>query len=188
MSQFEYVTVLVSIVIGFALSEILSIWGGLIRNRERLRPYWLYVGWTILTFLGLVQIWWGIWQLREVEFASFGRLVLLLSSPLTISLAVFVLHPPLARTGPIDLRDHYFSSCHWFFPLLALTLIELTANDALAGQPILHIENVIRGVGVIAAVALAGIRRETFHTLAFIGLFVLFVLFVGLAYQVPNGP
>jgi len=180
VSQFEYVTVLVSIVIAFALSEILSIWGGLIRNRQRVRPYWVYLGWTILTFLALVQIWWGIWQYRGVEFSNYGRLVLLLSSPLTISLAVFVLQPDFSAGRGIDLHQHYYANRHWFFPLLALALFALCANDVVAGQPIWHPENAIRGTGILAAVALALVGRAVFHALA-----ALFAIFVAAAYQAP---
>ena len=43
MSRFEFNTVLVSIVLAFAVSEILTGWGRLIRGRSRIASPGLYI-------------------------------------------------------------------------------------------------------------------------------------------------
>ena len=184
MSQFEYVTVLQSIVVAFALSEILSTWGGLVRNRQRVRVYWVHVGWSVLILLGLVQIWWGTWQYRAIEFTSFASLLLLLAAPLTLAFAVFIFQPTSAGDEPIDLRSQYENNRRWFFPLLALVLVELCAVDwVVAQQPILHAENLVRLVGILAMSVLAVVANPRVHQLAFPALALLFLVFVQVAYR-----
>lgn len=46
MSHFEYLSVLLSIVVAFAMSEALSGWGQMIRMRDRVRLHPLHLGWT----------------------------------------------------------------------------------------------------------------------------------------------
>lgn len=189
MTRFEYITVLQSIVIAFAISELLSTWGGIVRNRRQVRIYWVHVGWSALVFLGLIQIWWGTWQYREVGFRSFPSLLLLLASPLTLAFAVFIFQPTFSESEPIDLRAQYEANRKWFFPLIALVLVELCAVDwVVARQPIVHAENLVRLVGIVAVSALAVFGHPRLHQLGLPGLFLLFVIFVRVAYRADGAP
>ncbi len=184
MTQFEYITVLQSIVVAFALSEVLSTWGGLVRNRARVRMYWVYIGWSGLVLLGLIQIWWGTWQYREVGFPSLLSLLLLLAPPLTLAFAAFVFQPNMAGDEPIDLVAQYEANRKWFFPLMALVLAELSVVDwTVARQPILHAENLVRLLGVLLSLSLAIVENRRVHQLALAGSFLLFLVFVKVAYQ-----
>ena len=64
-------------------------------------------------------------------------------------------------------------------------MLQLAASDAVAGQPILHPENAIRGSGAFLAAGLALVRREAVHAWAFVALSALFSTFVVVAYQAP---
>ncbi len=62
MTRFEYVSVLISIIIAFGVAEIISGWGQRILHPERFRPFWIQTAWTGLILLLMVQFWWGFWQ------------------------------------------------------------------------------------------------------------------------------
>jgi ABC-type sulfate transport system permease component len=47
-----------SIVVAYAMSEVLSGFGQMIRMRDRVRPYPLQLGWSVLVVLLMVQ--WGL--------------------------------------------------------------------------------------------------------------------------------
>jgi hypothetical protein len=148
--------------------------------------YWVHVGWTVLVFLGLIQIWWGTWQYREVEFESFFSLVALLAPPLTLSLALFVFQPTSSGDEAADLRVQYDANRKWFFPLIALVLVELCVVDwVVAGQPIVHAENGVRLAAMLAVSALAVVAHPRVHQVALGGLFLLLLLFVRVAYRAP---
>ena len=46
MSRFEYLSVLLSIVIALGISEMVSSWGALLRQRRLVRFYWVHRLWT----------------------------------------------------------------------------------------------------------------------------------------------
>ena len=103
MSRFEYLSVMVSIVIGLGLSEIGSGWARLLRNRTRVRFYPLHAFWSLFSVLLLVQLWWGFWEFRTVETWSFPGLLAVVAESLVLVFAGVVLIPEVPATGPIDL-------------------------------------------------------------------------------------
>lgn len=186
MSRFEYLSVLMSIVVAFAMSEVLSGWGRLIRTRDRVRPYPLQLGWSVLTVLLMVQWWWGFWEYRDTEVGGFLSLLALLSEPLTLVLLAFVLTPQLDELGGRDLRAEYFRNRAWIFGLGALLLVELALFDALVGQqPFWHPENAVRGLGIAVASALAVSASERLHAGLLATAYLLLGVFVLISFRTP---
>jgi hypothetical protein len=184
VSRFEYLSVLMSIVIAFAMSEVLSGWGQMIRLRDRVRVYPLHLGWSVLGVLLMVQWWWGFWQYHALEDLGFFGFLALLSEPITLVLLSFVLTPHPGELGGRDLRAEYFRNRGWIFGLAALLLIELTVVDALVGQqPFWHPENAVRGVGLALAVALALSESERLHAGSLLAACALLFGFVLVTFQ-----
>ena len=184
VTRFEYLSVLISIVIAFAMSETLSGWGQMIRMRDRLRFDPLHAGWSVLSVLLMVQWWWGFWQYRDVPNVTFFGFLALLSEPLTLVLLAFVLTPHPGELEGRDLRAEYLRNRRWIFGLAALLLIELALVDALVGhQPFWHAENAIRGVGLALLATLAVSSRERLHALVLVVAYALLVGFVFVTFQ-----
>jgi hypothetical protein len=184
MSHFEYLSVLLSIVIAFAMSEALSGWGQMIRMRDRVRVYPLHLGWSVMTVLMMVQWWWGFWQYRIVLDLGFFGFLAVLSEPITLVLLAFVLTPHPAELGGRDLRAEYFRNRRWIFGLAALLLVELVVVDALvAGQPFWHPENAIRGAGLGMLAVLGISENERLHQALLTLAYVLLVVFVFVTFQ-----
>lgn len=165
MSRFEYLSVLVSIVIAYAMSEALSGWGQMIRVRDRVRPYPVHLGWSILSVLLMIQWWWGgFWQYRHVIDLGYFGFLAVLSEPVLLVLLSFVLTPHPAELGGRDLRAEYFRNRRWSFGIAALLLVELALVDTLvANQSLWHPKNAIRGLGVVVLLTLAISARERLH-------------------------
>jgi len=64
MSLFEFLMVLVSIIIGLGLAEILTGIAKMIRARASIQPYWVHAVAVVVLFGALLQQWWEIWGLR----------------------------------------------------------------------------------------------------------------------------
>ena len=69
MSQFEYVAVLVSIIVGLALTQILRGVGRMVTTRDGPRAYWVHLIWTLYFFLLIVMFWWWEFRLGTVEWS-----------------------------------------------------------------------------------------------------------------------
>ena len=113
MSQFEYVTVFVSIVMALAVAEVLAGLGRLIRERDHVRVYWVHVAWMLLAILAVTQSWWVIWNIRSHEFANFFEFLTLVVPRLIFVLVAFLLSPPISSDRPFDLYEYYFRHIRW---------------------------------------------------------------------------
>jgi len=131
MSRFEFNTVLVSIVLAFAISEILTAWGRLIRHRGRVRSAGLFVLASSWILLATVGHWFGFWAYREAPFDHFVQTFLIILPSLVIALVCFILVPDIPAQGDFDVENHYFESARWTLPLVALFLLLGIASDSL---------------------------------------------------------
>ena len=123
MSEFEFISVFVSIVVAFAMAELLMGWGRLIRARDRIQRPFFFIGWTSWLLLLMCFHYLGIWEYQAVDFYNVGQLVLLLLPPIVLVLLTFVLTPEINPGQTIDLEQHYFDVHHWFFTLAIVFLL-----------------------------------------------------------------
>ena len=63
MDEFSYLSVLLSVILGLAVTQILQGFRGLLLSRARIKIYWPVIGWAFLLLLVLVVsglcIFWG---------------------------------------------------------------------------------------------------------------------------------
>ena len=67
MTTFEYIAVLVSIIVGLSLTHLLGGVGRIIGNPGCAKVYWVHLVWTLYAFVYLVAFWWWEYQLSTVE-------------------------------------------------------------------------------------------------------------------------
>ena len=67
MTQHEYVFVAISIILGLAITRILSLVAGLIRAHTRVTFHWATALWGACVMLFILQLWWVGWELRLVS-------------------------------------------------------------------------------------------------------------------------
>jgi hypothetical protein len=120
MSDFEFVSIILSIVVGLAITRILSGLASLIEFRKVLRIHWLTVGWAVLVLLILVVYWFAIVNVwRDRVQWTFGNLGILLVMAITLYFwAALVL--PRNLGADTDLPHHYESVRRPLFAILAI--------------------------------------------------------------------
>jgi hypothetical protein len=119
MTQFEYLSVLVSIIVGLALTQLLSSAARLIQLRRRVRMHAPTLLWMPTLFLIDVQVWWVAFERRATtEWHFFGFLLYLLI-PVMLFLLSYLVLPDLGDEDEADLRDNFDGNRGWFFGLLA---------------------------------------------------------------------
>ncbi|MFW6089355.1 MAG: hypothetical protein ACODAB_06350 [Gemmatimonadota bacterium] len=122
MNHFEYVMVLISIIIGLGIAHILLGIGGIVDRLtgrgERLRLGVAHGAWLTHTFFWLVLFWW--WQFRldviwEEEWTIGVYLFLVMYAVVLFLLAVILV--PRDWDGVTDLDDFFLRRRTWFYSL-----------------------------------------------------------------------
>ncbi|MDQ6939493.1 MAG: hypothetical protein M3119_04975, partial [Verrucomicrobiota bacterium] len=79
MDEFSYLSVLLSIILGLAVTQILQGFRGLMLSRTQVRLYWPTLVWALLLLVVFVQTWWAMFSLRNQQdwtFAGFAIVLL----------------------------------------------------------------------------------------------------------------
>lgn len=176
MDAFSYLSVLLSIILGLAMTQVLQGFRDLMLARERVAAYWPCLAWAALLLLIDVQVWWAMYELRLLPEWSFLAFAVVLAQTIPLYLLAGLVLPDVGTSGPVDLRIHFYENRRWFFSLLALlALVSIGKELVLYG----HLPSPLN-LGfhlLLIATALIGARttREEFHK-ALVLLGVVFVV------------
>ena len=89
MDAFSYLSVLLSIILGLAITQVLQGFRGLMLARSRVQAYWPSVAWAILLLVIDVQAWWAMYELRFRHDWSFLGFAVVLAQ--TVPLYLFTM-------------------------------------------------------------------------------------------------
>ena len=164
MTRFEYLSVLVSIVIALGISEVTITWARILQQKASTKIYWLHGFWSVFSLFLMIQFWWGFWRYRTVESWSLLSLVMALAVVITLSLCALMLLPRIRVDNNFNSQSMYFDNAPRFFFLGGCFVVLVSVMDILVlGSPILNTENIFRVAGAIAAFAMAATRSEKIH-------------------------
>lgn len=133
MTTFEYVSVLLSIVVSLAFAHMLA---GLARiiQAKLAKLSWVYVGWMGLLAFACVDYWFSLWQARTVDNWSLGYVSFWLLLATVLYLTTWLAVPPENATlEPVDLEAFYVANRRNFLAAFgAYQLIGLFGNLTVA--------------------------------------------------------
>lgn len=128
MTSFEFVSVLLSIVVSLAFTHLLTGIARLIRARPRKFPL-LHVGWLGLMLFNCVDYWFSLWQLRSIDW-SLGYVLFWLLYATLLYLTCWLLVPPEEQAlDSIDIDEYHINNRRQYLSvLLTGSLLTLPAN------------------------------------------------------------
>jgi hypothetical protein len=176
MSAFEYLSVLISIVLALGMTRVLGGVGEMLQARSRRRIYWVHVIWIVNLFLYLVVAWWIFYRWRNQQTWPFFLFVFVLISPTILYLASLLLFP---REGDVDLavdyKTHYYANHRAFFAIFSMFTVVDIADTLLKGIPHFlalgtpyFISSVLYFAGLVTAAITRNERYHQFYALFFL--------------------
>ena len=183
MDAFSYLSVLISVILGFAVQQILLGYRALILSRRRIRFYWPVLAWTVLLLAMVAQHWWSSFGLAGRTDWSFGLFATILVQTALLYMMTAIVLPDIPPDQPIDLRDHYFREAPAFFGIGVVAILwSVFRAFMLDGRLPLPANLLFHGLFLTAALVATATRRPRVHE-ALAGLMsVLFVLYVALLF------
>lgn len=122
MTEFEVLSVLISIVIGFGLTHILAGLGRAFHFRRTNKMDAVHIGWTISVFFILVLNWWVslLWLDFEAwTFTVFFTIMLWTTSMYVMALALYPPH----QSDSVNYREIYEANRTWFLSAFMASLL-----------------------------------------------------------------
>ena len=181
MQAFDYLSVLVSIILGLGITQLLSGFGTWLEQRRAFRAYGPAMAWAGFLLLVHVQTWWSMFGMRDFASWNFLQFTMVLGQPIILYLlAVIVLPGPNAPQN--DPRENFRMQRRWFFGLL----IALVAFSVLKDVSRLELPDPLN-LGfhaLFATIALVGALRESERVQRFIAFFsfAAFAIYIALLF------
>ena len=179
MDAFSYLSVLIAVILGLAITQILQGFRALAHTREHVVMYWPSFVWAGLVFLVAVQSWWASFGLRHYNGWTFlGFSVVLLENAAIYMVAGLVL-PDFAEERHVDLRASYFKQVPWFYGLFIVALVFSLLKDLVLGGAFPTGLNLVFHLAFMAgSAALILFRNETFHKVYTVVSALLFLTYI----------
>jgi hypothetical protein len=171
MDLFEYLMVMVSLIVGLGLTQVLRGVGRIVRSSRRFSVVTL---WAVFLFLLYIQMWWSLWDLRDLSDWTQFSFVYVIGIPCSLFATTELLLPQL--TAPdIDWREHFFSVRPWLLGVFAVfLLLSHSWSYVLGDLPLTHPYRLAQAFQYLPlAVGLASTRPKVHLT-------VVSILIVGL--------
>jgi hypothetical protein len=129
MDEFSYLSVLLSVILGLAVTQILKGFRGLLLSRTRIRIYWPVLAWAALILLVCFQNWWSMFGMRHRHDWTFGQFAMVLLQTILIYMVAGLVFPDLFGEEIVDLKQSFYAHRGWFFSLALASVVVSVFKD-----------------------------------------------------------
>ena len=162
VSIFEFLMLFVSLIVGLGVAEVLTGVTRIIRERETTSPYWIHSLFIVIVFLALLQQWWEIWGVRDVEAWTFPGLLLMLGGPIGLFIIANLLFPEPVRGT--DFKNYYFGKMKPVIWIAVFSvLLAVSFRPIVFGSKLFALENLSSFVIMAIFVSLTFIKKEWYQ-------------------------
>lgn len=106
MSLFEFVTVMISMILALTLGQLLSSASWLLKSSREVRWYAPHTLWLATFVLTLVNHWWSVWDFNTLDW-DYASFLYILVAPMLISLATGLIAPDRSAPGSLDMMGQF---------------------------------------------------------------------------------
>lgn len=176
MGAFEYLSVLISIILALGMTRVLGGIGEMLQARSRHRIYWVHVLWIVNLFVYLVIAWWIFYRWRDQQPWNFYLFLFVLISPTILYLTSLLLFPRESDAKTvIDYKAHYYANHRAFFIIFALFVPVDIVDSLLKGLPhflslgpIYFVSGSVYFAGLLIAAITSSRRYHEFYAVFFL--------------------
>jgi hypothetical protein len=134
MTLFDFVTVMVSMILALSLGHVLDGIAHLYKTRERVKwslPHTLWMGAIVLT---LINHWWALWDFRDINW-NYASFLYILIAPVALSFAVNLIAPERDGNETYDMGAQFDRVRQPFAVAFCIYVLAMWFDGAiLAGQ------------------------------------------------------
>ena len=113
MDTFSFLSVVFSVIIGLAMTEIMQGLRKLILARKRVIIFWPSLIWAGLMIFVIAQNWWGMFQMRDFRQWNMAMYAAVVFQTTLMYFAPGMLNPEYPENARVDSRLAYYKTNGW---------------------------------------------------------------------------
>lgn len=135
ISPFEYVSILVSIILGLGITQLLTALGHMLHHYKIVRLYWPHTIWIGFILFLHIQDWFVTYQLRQKTEWKLTEVLFVLLYPIVLYIITKIILPTKGKKQIQALESYYYLKSPIFFSLLSIAiLLSILFNIFLLGN------------------------------------------------------
>lgn len=136
-SPFEYVSVLISIILGMGIAQLITGIANIILRWDHVKMYWPHMIIILLVFVLHIQDWWATYELRTFSSWRLPTFLFIILYPVNLYFLARILFPVRWSGKDIDLKQFYFDNFRKIYAfMIILPLHSLIDNYFIGGYSI----------------------------------------------------
>lgn len=135
MTAFEYITVLISIILGMGITQIVTGIAEMVAQWNRIKLYWPHILWIAFVFFLHIQDWWETFQLQQFTVWKLSTFLFVILYPINLFILARLLFP-FGQVELVDFKAYYFANYRKFFLwLIILSVLAIINNITINNLP-----------------------------------------------------
>ncbi|MEP7238209.1 MAG: hypothetical protein ABI685_10105 [Ferruginibacter sp.] len=123
ISPFEYVSILVSIILGLGITQILASFSDLLYDYKKIRFYWPHTCWVVFILFLHIQDWFIIYQLKDMPAWHLPELFFILLYPISLFCVAKMLLSANKKEERFNMKLFYTRHFPLIFIMVGVTII-----------------------------------------------------------------
>ncbi|MBS1545312.1 MAG: hypothetical protein JST14_16870 [Bacteroidetes bacterium] len=134
MTPFEYVSVLISIILGLGITQIMTGLADMVHQWDRVKFYTPHTIWILMTFVLHIQEWWITYQLRTVNSWPLLLFLFMILYPVTLFILARILFPSAVSDEGVNLQTFFRVNRRKFYLItMVLAVLSIGSNSIIYG-------------------------------------------------------
>lgn len=184
MSDFTYIAVLLSIVLGLGIAQLLAGIARLVRDGHRLWPAWWVMVMVAMLLLADFQVWWVSFGWRNIETWTFLSYIAFMLLPMLLYLLSYLILPADLRLDGRELAREFVDRRRAFYTIMALIPPASFFQQHLLGARIpLDFDTDVRILWFVLAAPGFFSRRTAVQAAVAVTYFALIVVYIALLFM-----
>jgi hypothetical protein len=123
--MFAYLGVLISVILGLALTHLLVGLSKTIQLRSSVRIYWVQIVWVFNVILYVLALWWGMFWWNKLQIWPIEEFLFIMVYSIVVFMLASLLFPWEFEAN-LDCERYFFANKSWFFGVfLAAMLLDI---------------------------------------------------------------
>jgi len=164
ISVFEYISILISIILGLVITQLLSSFSDLLYDFKRVKFYWPHSIWIFFMLFLQIQDWFITYQLKDKAVWQLSELMFLLLYPITLFTTAKMLLPTHEKEERFDMKSYFMSQSQIIFIMLLISIaLSILFNVLLLKQNLIEQSVLLIFFTVISYVVLSESKSDRLH-------------------------
>ncbi len=180
MTPFEYITILVSIILGLGVAQIVTGLAHFMHTGNKVKLYWPHLLWIIMIFFFHLQEWWVFYEYKSFTAWQMHTFIFVILYPIGLFIQARLLFPFDNFDEVTDLKKFYYENYRIYYGSIGVqAVLSLIDNMWLRGMALTEQFVQIGMFVLMFSVVVFKIRNEIFHKIVAVLLLLSIIIAIG---------